>query len=151
MPSPQGTITDRNLELVLRIGSKVIKTDIKQNTFLSNFWKCTVFRNVSRLRPFGLLVTATCRYIWVWVIGGMMTGEKPKYLEKKLVTVSLCPPQIPLGLIWDRSWASVVRIRQLSASMAWPTTTNLHHLRRLKINFTGFLWESDSRVTSIKH
>jgi hypothetical protein len=36
MPSPQGTITDRNLELVLRIGSKVIKTDIKQNTFLSN-------------------------------------------------------------------------------------------------------------------
>jgi hypothetical protein len=43
-------------------------------------------------------------------------GEKP-------VPLQLCPPQIPHGLTRDRTWASAVRDRRLTAqSMARPTS-----------------------------
>jgi hypothetical protein len=40
-------------------------------------------------------------------------APKQKYSEKKSVPGSLCPPQIPHGLAWDRVRASAVRGRRL--------------------------------------
>jgi hypothetical protein len=46
---------------------------------------------------------------------------KPKYSGKKPVTVPLCPPQIPHGLTRDRTRASAVTGRRLTAwAMARP-------------------------------
>jgi hypothetical protein len=46
---------------------------------------------------------------------------KPKYSGKKLAPVPLCLPQIPHGLTRDRTWASAVRGRRLTAlAMARP-------------------------------
>jgi hypothetical protein len=46
---------------------------------------------------------------------------KPKYLGKEPVSVPLCPPQIKHGLTWDRTRASAVRGRWLTAwAMARP-------------------------------
>jgi hypothetical protein len=46
---------------------------------------------------------------------------KPKYSGEKPVPVPLCPPQIPHGLTWDRTRASAVRGRRLTAwAMARP-------------------------------
>jgi hypothetical protein len=48
---------------------------------------------------------------------------KPKYSGKKPVPVPLCPPQIPQGLTWDRTPASAVRGRRLTAwAMARPSS-----------------------------
>jgi hypothetical protein len=50
-----------------------------------SFWK------VPRLRPFVLLVRATCRWRWVWSIGGMiLTGEKQRTGKKNLF---VCLPE----------------------------------------------------------
>jgi hypothetical protein len=40
---------------------------------------------------------------------------KPKNSGKKPVPVLLCPTQIPHGLTQDRTWASAVRGRRLTA------------------------------------
>jgi hypothetical protein len=40
---------------------------------------------------------------------------KLKNVGKKPVPVSLCPPEIPHGLTWERSWASTVTAQRLIA------------------------------------
>ena len=48
---------------------------------------------------------------------------KTEVLGEKPVPVPLCPPQIPHGLIWDRTRSSAVRGRRLTAwAMARPPT-----------------------------
>jgi BMFP domain-containing protein YqiC len=52
-----------------------------------------------------------------------LTGEN-RQLGEKPVPVPLCPPQISYGLTWDRTRASVVRGRRLTAwAMARPYLT----------------------------
>jgi hypothetical protein len=43
---------------------------------------------------------------WYWQRKSGALGETP-------VSVPLCPPQIPHGLTWTRTWTSAVRIRRL--------------------------------------
>jgi len=45
---------------------------------------------------------------WYWQEKSEVLGEKP-------VAVSLCPPQISHGLNWDRTHASALRCRRLTA------------------------------------
>jgi len=71
---------------------------------------------VPRLRPFVPLVVAACRRRRVRNIGGMIvTGKKMKYLEKNTCPVPQCPPQISHGENWDRTLASAVEDRRLTA------------------------------------
>ena len=43
---------------------------------LPNFWTNTAFQNIPRLCPSVISVKPTCRWRWVWSIGGMkLTGE----------------------------------------------------------------------------
>jgi hypothetical protein len=55
-----------------------------------------------------------------------LTGEN-RQLGEKSVPVPLCPPQISHGLTRDRTRASAVRGRRLTAwAMARPSLTLLH-------------------------
>ena len=53
--------------------------------------------------------------ISVFFVGGMKLTGKTEVLGEKPVPVPLCTPQIPHGLTQDRTRASVVRGRQLTA------------------------------------
>jgi hypothetical protein len=56
--------------------------------------KSIAFWKVPRLRPFVLLVRATCNWRWVWRNGRMILTGKTEVLGGKPVSVPLCPPQI---------------------------------------------------------
>jgi len=45
--------------------------------------------------------------------------SKPKWLEKKPVSVPLCPSQVQHGRAWDRIGASAVRGRSLNSVVSW--------------------------------
>jgi hypothetical protein len=47
-------------------------------------------------------------------VGGMI-GRGNRSTRRKFAPVTLCPPQIPHGLAWARTWAALVGIRQLTA------------------------------------
>ena len=50
----------------------------------------------------------------------ILTGDT-EVLREKPVTVPLCPPQMSHGLAWDRTRASAVKGKQLTAcAMALP-------------------------------
>jgi hypothetical protein len=71
-------------------------------------------------------------------------GRKTEGLREKPVPVSLCPPQIPPGLIWPRTRASTVRSRRLTAwAMARPEVSSYRllfcHFALLVTNI-GHLW-----------
>jgi hypothetical protein len=55
----------------------------------------------------------------MWSSGGMILTGETEGLGEKPVTLSLCPPQILHGLIWERTQAFAVRIRQPST---WAAT-----------------------------
>jgi hypothetical protein len=69
---------------------------------------------------------------------------KPKYSGEKPVPVPLCPPQIPYGLTWDRTRASAVSGRRVSAwTMAGPlkpieSTLHLHILFQIRSYYCLF-------------
>ena len=53
-----------------------------------------------------------------------LTRENPRTWGKKPVPVPLCPPQIPHGLIWDRTRVSAVRGRRTTVwAMARPVSS----------------------------
>jgi hypothetical protein len=111
------------------VGRSTVETNRKVEvlfyTMLSVFRNFIVFCKVPRLRPFVLLVTATCRWRWVWSIGGMILTGGTEMLGVQLL-VSLCLPQISYGLYWDRTRASAVTGRRLTAwNMAWPCRLRL--------------------------
>jgi len=62
-------------------------------------YETALLLEVPRLRPFVLLITATCRWRWVWSIGGMiLTWQgKNKVLGRKLVRLPLL---FSTNLIW---------------------------------------------------
>jgi hypothetical protein len=93
---------------------------------LPELGKSIALRKVPRFRPFILLVRAICRWRCAWSIGGkIMTGEN-NLLGGKRVLVPLCSPQISHGLTWDRTLASAVRGRRLTAwSIAQPSRVRL--------------------------
>ena len=66
-----------------------------------------------------LLIRVTCRWIWVWCIGGNDT--KTEVLGERSALTSLGPPQISHGLTWDRTIVSAVGGRRLTA---WGTAMN---------------------------
>jgi hypothetical protein len=69
-----------------------------------------------------LLVRVTCRWIWVWCIGGNDNdGQKTEVLGERSALMSLGPPQISHGLTWDRTIVSAVGGRRLTA---WGTAMN---------------------------
>jgi hypothetical protein len=72
---------------------------------------------------------------WKCSSGGMiLTGENWRTWRKTCPT-SLCSPQIPHGLTWKHSWASVVRIQQLTAcAMARPKDDYYFHSNFIKIH-----------------
>jgi hypothetical protein len=56
-----------------------------------------------------------------WSTSGMKLTGRNRQLGENPVPVPLCPPQIPHGLTRDRTRASAVRGRRLTAwAMAWP-------------------------------
>jgi hypothetical protein len=62
--------------------------------------------------------------IWVWraTVEWYWQG-KPEELGEKHVPVPLCPPQVPNGLTWARTWASAVTGRQLTTwAISWSLT-----------------------------
>jgi hypothetical protein len=60
--------------------------------------------------------------IWVWSSGGMILMGKTEEFGENPVPVPLCPPQIPHGLTWVRTWASTVGGRWLTIwAMARPS------------------------------
>jgi hypothetical protein len=48
-------------------------------------------------------------------VGGMRTGRETRSTRRKPAPVSLCPPQIPHDLTWDRTRAAAVGSRRLTA------------------------------------
>jgi hypothetical protein len=82
-------------------------------------------------QPWGLLcnpVMMMISFLFVFPCNGAPVEwnwqEKTKVLGEKPVAVPLCPPQIPYGLAHDRTRASAVRGRRLTAwAMARPRTT----------------------------
>jgi len=50
--------------------------------------------------------------------GGTILTGKAEVLRQKPLSVPLCQPQIPHGLIWDRRWA-------FSPGGQWPTAWTL--------------------------
>jgi hypothetical protein len=54
-------------------------------------------------------------------IGGMRISRGNRSPLRKSAPLPLCPPQIPLNLTWDWTWATVMGSRWLTASaVAWP-------------------------------
>jgi hypothetical protein len=59
-------------------------------------------------------------------VGGMRIGRGNRITRRKHSPVSLCPPQIPHDLTWDRTRAAAVGNRRLTAwAMAWTSTHSL--------------------------
>jgi hypothetical protein len=72
------------------------------------FWK------VPWLRPFILLVRATCRWrVRAWSVGKILVGGNRSFRRKKPAPVPLCP-RILYGLVWNRT-----------RSFAAPNTENI--------------------------
>ena len=65
---------------------------------LPDFWTNIAFQNIPRLCPSVILVKATCRWRWLWSIGGMiLTGENRS------------------------TWIKICRIATLSTmNLTWP-------------------------------
>ena len=72
-----------------------------------------------RHSPYLRLCTSDGKWRRVWSVGGIIieTG-KQSYQEKNLFPVTLCPPQIPHGLIWDRDRTSTVG-KPISRNGGW--------------------------------
>jgi len=72
---------------------------------------------VPRLRPFVLLLRATCRWRWAWSNGGMILTVETEVLGKSSVRVTHCPPQ-------NAHTPTSYRSRQLwlSHGTAWDLT-----------------------------
>jgi hypothetical protein len=100
--------------------------------------KCTLFSwwrvPQQMLRTHRSLEAYCATLWWRWLVfsffrvmehrWNLIDGGKPKYSGEKPVPVPLCPPQIPHGLTRDRTQASVVRGRRLTAwAMARPRLT----------------------------
>jgi hypothetical protein len=49
------------------------------------------------------------------VVGGVRVSRGNRSILRKPASVSLCPPQIPHDLIWDRTGAAAVESRRLTA------------------------------------
>jgi hypothetical protein len=70
---------------------------------------------------------------WCWVVGGMRICKGNRSTRRKSTPAPLCPPHILHDLIWDRTLATEVKSRRLTAwDMAPPrqvsTSTNLQLL-----------------------
>jgi len=56
------------------------------------------------------LIQCQCQMIeWVWSIGGLIMTGKIKTVREKPGPMPLCLPQIPYGLAYKWTWASVVK------------------------------------------
>jgi hypothetical protein len=72
---------------------------------------------------------------WIWSSGGMISRRKTEGLREKRVPVPLCPPQIPHAPPWERTLASSVRSRWLTAwAMARPSIDCYSNSCALKLN-----------------
>lgn len=70
------------------------------------------------LRPFAVLVRATCR--WRGIGGMILTGETQSIGNKTNTCAILCPPRNSHGLTWNRTRHSAVRSRRLTQDTTWP-------------------------------
>jgi len=43
-----------------------------------------------------------------WITGGMTLTSENLSAKRKAVPMSFCPPKIPYGPTWDRSWSSIM-------------------------------------------
>jgi hypothetical protein len=78
-------------------------------------------------------------------IGGMKIGRGNRSIRRKPAAMTLCPPQIPHDLTWDRIRAAAVRNRRLTAwARAKPIITV--YLRTVKIHFMYEFWGSHGGV-----
>lgn len=70
------------------------------------------------------------------------TNKKTEVFGGNLTSVSLCPPQIPQGLAWDQTLASLVRDKQLTAcAMHDPLIKFKQTLWRMSIHTcTLYVW-----------
>jgi hypothetical protein len=81
---------------------------------LSDWRKSNVFWKIPRLRPFILLARVTCRWRWIRVTGGILLTGENRSTQRKPCLLPLWAPQIPHGLIWDRTRASALKGRLLT-------------------------------------
>jgi hypothetical protein len=64
-------------------------------------------------------------------VGGMRIGRGNRSTRRKPASVSLCPPQIPHDLTWDRTRGAAVASQQLTAwAMARPLSTCYTHVQK---------------------
>ena len=73
------------------------KVGVLFRTMLSDFRNFIAFCKVPRLRPFIVLVTAACRWRWVWSIVGMILTGGTEMLGEQPHLITLCLHKI---LIW---------------------------------------------------
>jgi len=100
---------------------------------LLDFRHTFAFRKAPRLHPLVLLERATCRWRWVWSIGGMLlTGENCRTGEKP-VPVPLCAPQISQGLTGIEPGPPRLALKVISL-YSWSTTL---WRRRGKLRFVA--------------
>jgi hypothetical protein len=96
---------------------------VKMCTFLSippRFpTQSITFQKVLRLRPFALQVRATCRERLLWSIFGMVQAGEKWRTRKKPMPLSRCPQESSHRLGWDRTRASAIKSRRITA---WATT-----------------------------
>jgi len=77
------------------------------------------FQKVLRLRPFALLVRATCKERWLWSIFGMVQAGEKWRTRKKPTPLPLCPQESSHRLGWDQTRTSAMKSRRLTA---WAMT-----------------------------
>lgn len=83
----------------------------RESGFLSHiprFTKKHCVWKFSRLGQFVCIVAATCRWRWVWGIGGMILAGENRRTRKKFYPMLLCRPHIRHGLTlhWSRAFST---------------------------------------------
>ena len=98
----------------------------------SNSATALLFSEILRLRPFVLLVRATCRWRWVWSIGGMTLTGKNQYWEKNLFQRHFATwneleskPGLwnlkarKMKVLWIHRWRILERILHITINCTW--------------------------------
>jgi len=83
---------------------------------------------------FVFIVAATCRWWWLWGIGGMILVGENRRARKKFYPMLLCRPHIRHGLTLDWSRASSTRLSHGTAKLLPSEPSSLFPARRTTHN-----------------